>query len=81
MILDLYDETLRLQVGHHSLRASKRSRPAYAPAAAVILRVFADHPDERKLVTAACFEVVRIVRGSDFDDAGPELGVGHRRRE
>ena len=58
------------------LRASKRSRPAYWPAAAVILAVFVDHLDHGQVVAAAGFEIVRVVRRRHFDHAGAEFGIG-----
>ena len=59
------------------LRASKRSRPANCPAAAVMLRVFVDHFDAGKIVALAGFEIVGIVRGRDLHRAGAEPEIGH----
>ncbi len=39
--------------------------------------VFADHLDQREVVAFAGFEIVEIVRGSYFYDAGAEFGIGH----
>ncbi len=59
------------------LRASKRSRPANFPAAAVMLRVFVDHLDAGKVVALAGLEIVGIVRGRDLDRSGAEAQLGH----
>ena len=56
-------------------RASKRSSPAYLPAASLMWRVVGHHVNFRQIVALADFEVVGIVRGRDFHDAGAEFAV------
>ena len=59
-------------------RAAKRSRPAYFPAAAFMWPSLVITSISGEIVALADLEVVRVVRGRDFDDASAEFAVDVR---
>ena len=77
VVFDLFEQAERFEIGYDLLAGFVAIEPGVLAAIRGDLCVAADDFDERERVAFAGFEIVGIVRGGDFNDAGAEFGVGH----
>ena len=77
VVFDAFEEAERIEIGDDALAGFVAIEADVGAAVRGDFCVASDDFYERELVALAGFEIVRIVRGSDFNDAGAEFGVGH----
>ena len=74
--LDLFEQAQFFEIFDHSLAGFEAIEPGVGAGFGGHAAVLVDHPDAGQIMALAGFEIVGIVRRSDFDRAGSELRVG-----